>query len=439
MILTKKHKATIRTALKPNTRFLTLEGAAQNGKSSLAILTFAMRVARSDSELHCIAAKDLDAIRDNILEGDNKLLDLFGDHMRIVGGQMGSKYIEFVTPKGNKKIILAGYSNKKTWEKILGKPIECFLIDEINIADEQFIYETLARQFSFDNPFTIATLNGDDPEHFIYSKYINHCIDLFPNDTPKSTREQMDDYPKKNGYVYTYWSMDDHPLMTAAKKQRIIDAYPTNSFYYQTKVLGVRGIQEGLLYADLITPKHYVSWNQIDKGAIKQCEIGVDIGDKADTVFTLTGFTKEFSRAVVIDTMAFNEADYDEIISKFNGWLDQWYRVFGSNIKSAWVDSADSIFIRTLRARISMPVVVRGSKKMTIKERVILKEQLLHQHRLLFVSDYGAKDMGLMLRKIRTDGKGGHLDEGKSETDYNDSLDYSLTPHLRKLSDYTKG
>jgi hypothetical protein len=137
--------------------------------------------------------------------------------------------------------------------------------------------------------------------------------------------------------------------------------------------------------------------------------------------------------------MAFNEADYDEIISKFNGWLDQWYRVFGSTIKSAWVDSADSIFIRTLRGRISMPVVVRGSKKMTIKERVILKEQLLHQHRLLFVSDYGAKDMGLMLRKIRTDGKGGHLDEGKSETDYNDSLDYSLTPHLRKLSDYTKG
>ena len=75
---------------------------------------------------------------------------------------------------------------------------------------------------------------------------------------------------------------------------------------------------------------------------------------------------------------------------------------------------------------------------MTIKERVILKEQLLHQKRLLFIRDFGAVDTALMLRKIRTDGKGGHLDEGKSETDYNDALDYSLTPHLKKLSDYVK-
>jgi PBSX family phage terminase large subunit len=439
MILTPKHKQTIDKALKPSTRFLTFEGAAQNGKSSLAILTFALRVAKSKAELHCIAAKDLDAIRDNILEGDNKLLDLFGDHMRIVGGQMGSKYIEFITPNGNKKIILAGYSNKKTWEKILGKPIENFLIDEINIADEQFIYETMARQFSFDNPFTITTLNGDDPDHFIYDKYINGSIDLFPKDTPASTKAQMEQYEKKQGYYYVFFGLDDHPLMTPEKKQRIIEAYPVNSFYYQTKVLGVRGVQEGLLYADLVTPQHYVDWSRIDKSAIKQCEIGIDIGDKAETVFTLTGFTKEFSRALVIDTMAFNEADYDEIIGKFNHWLDQWYQVFGHIIKGVWVDSADSIFIRTLRGRISMPVKVYGSKKMTIKERVILKEQLLHQKRLLFVNDFSARDTALMLKKMKTDGKGGHLDEGKAETDYNDSLDYSLTPHLKKLSDYTKG
>ena len=373
------------------------------------------------------------------MEGDNKLLDLFGDHMRIVGGQMGSKYIEFLTPNGTKKIILAGYSNKKTWEKILGKPIENFFIDEINIADQTFIYETLARQFSFDKPFTIATLNGDSPDHFVYTDYINYCTDMFPSDTPTTTKEQMDAFDKKAGYYYSFWSIDDHPLMTPEKKQRIMDAYPINSFYYLTKVLGIRGIQEGLLYADLLTMQHYVDWEQIDRAAIKQLEIGIDIGDKAQTVFTLTGFTKEFSRAVVIDTIAFNEADYDEIIYRFNEWLDRWYQTFGNNIRGVWVDSADSIFIRTLRSRISMPVKVYGSRKMTIRERVILKEQLLHQKRLLFVRDFGAKDMAAMIRKVKSDQRGGHLDEGKAEMDYNDSLDYSLTPHLKKLSDYTKG
>jgi hypothetical protein len=438
MILTPKHKKILKRAINPETRFLTLEGAAQNGKSSLALLAFGMRVIKSDAELHCMAAKDLDSIRDNLLEGDNKFLDLFAPTAHVVGGNMGSKYIQMITRKGVKKILLAGYENKKTWTKILGKPIENFLIDEINIADQTFLYETFARQFSFDNPFTIATLNGDDPDAYIYQNYINYCNDITIEDTPASTIGYMSG-EKKDGYYYSFFRLEDHPLMTPEKMAKIHEAYPVNSFYYQTKVLGIRGVQEGLLYADLVTPQHYVDWSRIDKSAIKQCEIGIDIGDKAETVFTLTGFTKEFSRALVIDTMAFNEADYDEIIGKFNHWLDQWYQVFGNIIKGVWVDSADSIFIRTLRGRISMPVKVYGSKKMTIKERVILKEQLLHQKRLLFVNDFSARDTALMLKKMKTDGKGGHLDEGKAETDYNDSLDYSLTPHLKKLSDYTKG
>jgi hypothetical protein len=359
MILTTKHKQVIKRAIKPDTRFLTLEGAAQNGKSSLAILAFGLRVAKSDGELHCMAAKDLDAIRDNLLEGDNKFLDLFGDSAHIVGGNMGSKYIQFITKKGIKKILLAGYENKKTWTKILGKPIETFLIDEVNIADQTFLYETFARQFSFANPCTIATLNGDDPDAFVYQNYINYCTDITPEDTPKSTIGYMSG-DKKDGYYYSFFRLEDHPLMTEQKMQRIYDAYPPGSFYYQTKVLGVRGVQEGLLYAQLITQEHSVDWARVDKTAIRQLEIGVDIGDKAETVFTLTGFTKDFSRAIVIDTMAFNEADYDEIIAKFNAWLDEWYRVFGSNIKGVWVDSADSIFIRTLRGRIIMPIKVYG-------------------------------------------------------------------------------
>ena len=102
MILTPKHKKVIHRAINPSTRFLTLEGAAQNGKSSLAILAFGLRVAKSKAELHCMAAKDLDSIRDNLLEGDNKFLDLFGEAASVVGGNMGSKYVQFITPNGVK-------------------------------------------------------------------------------------------------------------------------------------------------------------------------------------------------------------------------------------------------------------------------------------------------------------------------------------------------
>jgi len=439
MILTKKIKEVVSKALQPSTRFMVLEGAAQIGKSNVAILAFGLRVAQSDAHLHCIAAKDLDAIRDNILgDGyDNKFLHLFSSVAKLVGAEIGSKYIEFNTSKGKKKILLAGYSNKKTWEKILGKPIENFFIDEINIADRVFLDETKARQLSFNNPFTISTLNGDDPEHYVYDEYINPCEDLYPSHTPSSTVEYMKHYEKKDGQYYVFWRLDDHPLMTEEKKRNYMNAYPVGSFYYTTKVLGERGIQEGLLYGHLINTNHYVMLEDI-QNAITNVEIGIDIGDNALTVFTLTGYTMGFGKAIVIDSLSLNEADYDRIIYEFNQWLGSWYKMFGTKINTVWPDSADSIFVRTLRTRIKYPIKVVGSKKLTIRERVILKEQLLHQERLQFVLGTGAVETSKQLKKIRTDGKGGVLDENRPENDYNDSLDYSLTPHLKKLALHKK-
>jgi hypothetical protein len=152
----------------------------------------------------------------------------------------------------------------------------------------------------------------------------------------------------------------------------------------------------------------------------------------------LTGYTADYARAIVIDRIAFNKPDHDMMIDKFNEFIKIWYPVFGQKIKCVWVETATGgdIFRRSLRKKICYPIQVAGCKKMTIHQRVILKEQLLHKNRLLFVTDFGAKDVAKALRKIKTDGKGGVLDDNKPENDDNDALDYSLTPHLNKLSDY---
>ena len=432
MILTDKHKKALKVGMNPDTRFMVFEGPAQTGKSNEAILMFGLRVANSDAELHCIACKDLDAVRDNILEGDNKFLDLFGDVAFIKSPPIGGKYIEFHSNKGIKKIILAGYSNTRTWEKILGKPIENFLIDEINIATQEFIQESQARQFSFDNPITIATLNGADPEHFVYQDYINYCEDLFPIDTPQSTINDMSG-EKKNGFYYAFWGLDDHPTMTPKKKASIMNAYPEGSFYYMTKVLGIRGIQEGLIYGHLIKSQHYVDWKDVNINAIRELEVGIDLGDNAKTIFTLTGFTERNQRVLVIASKETDEIRHDKIIEDLHTWLREWYQIFGTRIQCIWPDAAESMFVKTLREDITFPISVRSSKKMTIAERVILKEQLLHSDRLLFVNDFGGGDTARMLRKMKTDGKGGVIDDNKPENDYNDALDYSLTPRYKKL------
>ena len=390
-------------------------------------------MAASESELHVIACKDLDAVRDNVLEGEHKFLDIFKGLAILRQSGIGGKYVEFNTPNGKKKILLVGYSDKTTWKKILGKSIENALVDEINISSKEFIQEMFARQFSFDNPFIICTTNGSDPEDYIYEDYINYCKDLFPLDTPQSTINYMNDYEDKNGYYYAFWGLDDHPTMTPQRKESIMGAYPEGSFYYLTKVLGIRGIQEGLIYGHLIKSQHYVDWEDVNINAIRELEVGIDLGDNAKTIFTLTGFTERNQRALVIATMESDEVRHDKIIEDLHVWLREWYQIFGTRIIGIYPDSAESMFVKTLREDITFPISVKSSKKMTIAERVILKEQLLHSERLLFVNDFGGADTAKMLRKIKTDGKGGQLDDNKPENDYTDALDYSLTPRYRKL------
>ena len=62
-----------------------------------------------------------------------------------------------------------------------------------------------------------------------------------------------------------------------------------------------------------------------------------------------------------------------------------------------------------------------------------LKQQLLHQHRLLFTDSLGSQALKVNLSKIKSDGKDGHIDDGEEWIDDNDSLDYSLTPRMNRL------
>jgi hypothetical protein len=61
---------------------------------------------------------------------------------------------------------------------------------------------------------------------------------------------------------------------------------------------------------------------------------------------------------------------------------------------------------------------------------------MLYQSRLLFTDKTGAQELKNELKKVRTDGKGGHLDEGEPCIDYSDALDYSATPDMNKLMSY---
>ena len=220
----------------PTTRVITFEGTTRSAKTVTAVVAFHLLVQRMTGKYALIAAEDYNSIRTNLLESEFGLLTLYPDKYKMVSPQIGSKYIQAMTPHGIKEILLAGYANKSTWKKILGKGIEIILTDEANIAAEMFIDECYARQSATLHPVTIYTLNGDDPNHPLYQNRINKSIII--GDAPASIRADMDQVKtKKRGYYYMHWSFNDNPILTWQQIRNLETLYPIGSYYHKTKIL----------------------------------------------------------------------------------------------------------------------------------------------------------------------------------------------------------
>lgn len=445
IVFTDKHK----DILRDKSRLQFFEGKTGSSKSVIAGIAFFYRVyyAPKGENKFVAAAESVSAIESLIIDNDAGFMALFEDdciHIRM--GTGGNKII--IDGKyDTKTIYLVGYGNKKTYKSIIGKTLFGFLIEEIHIANEEFLREAFTRYFR-DGGFMYCSGNAGLPDQMIYMDYLNGCRPHPDYEIPDYMWEELNKAEPRKGWRYWFFNFEDNPTKTQEEIDDLWNSHPVGSFEYNSKILCKRGYIEGLLYARFINNLYIsedmpIGQNILDEDlqphTIRRLHLGIDIGDKAKTVFVLTGTTKEYQRAVVIDSYVVEskdgrEVDYNEMINQFNTWFLPHYSVYRNKIKSIRPDSADSLFIKTLRNNVTIKTVnIIGSNKATIKERVAMKEQLLHSNRLLFTSKPGAQEVKKMLTKMKTDGKGGHLEEDKPWNDYNDALDYSLTPDMHSI------
>lgn len=430
-----KHLDFLTLALKPMTRLLTLEGTIRSSKTVIAIQAFFYRVYESESEKHLIAARDMDAINDNILNSELGLLRLFPHHCKLVKDKIGGYYIRLRGRHGQmKKIMLTSYSDKTRWTKVLGGSIECIFVDEVNIANKQFIDECFARQTSFDNPFTIWTLNGDFPTHWVYQDYINRCEIV--GRAPASIRADMDAVTKTFGWFYTHWNMADNPVMTPKKIEAAAGIYPTGSYYYTIKILGERGVPGDLIYIDYINESDLIE--KIDLARYSTFGIGVDIGaSRAQNSFILGGFKQNHTAAAIIDKLTFQQVGYAEKTKRLIGFVEKWQKE-GIRINYITVDNAELNYIADLAAefrRRGLPPVF-ACDKATIKQRIDLMILLMARGKIKFNDTKEGKNVLQAFKMARwAEGKKGKEREDNNEwfNDVMDSTEYMLTRFMARL------
>ena len=305
LLLSDKYKAFLRCTAPVEF----LEGTTAAGKTTVGLFKFILRVAESPKRQHILSGLDQGTIEKNIINKELGILDDFGDladYWPSGSGKDKLPHLRVHTPSGDKIVYVLGYGDKARWKKALGGQYGCLYIDEINVADMDYVREAAMR---CDN--LMATLNPDDPDLPVYSEYINHARPLpeWAAETPPELLAQLDQEPKP-GWVHWFFDMSHNLGLTADKKRQIVDNVPVGTKLWKNKIEGLRGRATGLVF-DLPT-RNIITPDAAQAMTYARFSCGVDTAysrQSDDTIsFVFQGITAD-RKLVILDEFVRNNRD----------------------------------------------------------------------------------------------------------------------------------
>lgn len=374
LILSPKYKAFLKH--KASVEFL--EGTTFAGKTTVGALKFMLKVAASPKKLHILSGLDLGTIEKNIINKELGILDIFGGLVQYNASGKGENSLPHIAFR-DKIIYVLGYDNKARWKKALGGQYGCLYIDEINIADMEYV-----REASMRCDYLIATLNPDNPSLPVYGEYINHSRPLpqYKDDAPEELNQMLDKEPKE-GWVHWYFSFEHNAGLSPEKKKQIIGSVPIGTKLYKNKIQGLRGRSTGLIFdlqdSNIIT-KAYAKTLKFTRFST-----GVDTSysrSSDDTiVFSFGGLTTD-KKWIILAESVFNNKDREKPLSPSD--IPPLLIEFLENCRKEWgfgrdvfIDSADAGTIieceKYRRSHGSVYMFAKAWKKTQIIDRINLQ------------------------------------------------------------------
>jgi PBSX family phage terminase large subunit len=325
-----------------------LEGTMASAKTTNGKVKYGLKVMKSDKKIHFIGGKDIGTIERNIIKSEIGLLDIFGDLMEYHSkgaGEFSIPHIVVHSPKGDKYILLFGYSNENSYVRLRGGRYGCGMIDECNMSTEKFLIEGIGRS----DEYCLLTLNPDDPNKNVYKNYINHCrsTNKWEFDTPKEILNQLTESPKE-GWVHWFFKFEDNIHLSNELIQKMKDSVAEGTQQYKNLILGLRCKATGLVFP------HFGEKNIIKKEDLKNVEFvsfssGLDTSYSPTSFDTLsmifTGISKD-RKLYVLDELVLNNKGRDipfapsDIAKWYVSFLDKNKKEYG-NFSNVYVDSAD--------------------------------------------------------------------------------------------------
>lgn len=431
--------------LKSKKRIIHCEGVTGSSKSFTLGLKFFFNVydAPANKRQFVIGASDAPTAERMFIENPASFYNIFKPICTHSQKGVGGNKIIVDTPTGEKSIYLIGYDDKSRWRKILGLGIHGFLIEEIHTASDEFIAEMFTRVYR-DDGFLYTSSNGGIPTIKVYIDYLNKARPhpRYIDEVPQSTMSYLMESEPDDEYEFWFYRFEDNPTMSPEQIKKMYNAHPVGSFEYMSKILGIRGYTEGALYGHLIKPEHNIDESKINYGAVVDVIFGIDVGSGAEvegnakTIIIPVVMSRGYQRVVVMGSIETKYAQHLEVIKEAEVEIRRYLQRFGYKVRGVYIDSAEATLISTFRKNKTTQVPIEKSikltKEITAKSRVSLKEQLILANRLLWANNEGAQRAKAKLMLVK--GKNGEVvDENMDHNDYNDALDYALTPRFHQL------
>jgi hypothetical protein cdifQCD-6_20088 len=165
--------------------------------------------------------------------------------------------------------------------------------------------------------------------------------------------------------------------------------------------------------------------------------VGVDFGGNLSKhAFVATGITNDYEVIVLVSERHDADTDSDKLCMLF---IDFIKRVFDmhSNIDTIYCDSAEQVLIRTLKKALydsGFNISVRNASKIEIVDRIRLVAGLISRNKFFYTGNADTVKDALTNAvwdesKIKTV----RLDDGTSDIDTLDAMEYSIERYARKL------
>ena len=424
-----KHKRYIKNSLR--NKMNVAEGSIRSGKTIDNCIIAATYLEVCPDKIHLATGSSIGNAKLNIGACNGfGLENLFRGRCKW-GKYKGNECLYVYTKTGEKIVIFAGGGHSDSYKKILGNSYGLWIATEINEhydsddSRESFIKVAFGRQVASEKPFILWDLNPCNPKHKIYTDYIDKYKEEFIG-----------------GYNYEHFTLHDNLSITPQRLAEIESQYDKNSIWYRRDILGQRCVAEGVIYRQYAdNPDSYRLPFAKVKDMVKEIikiNIGVDFGGSGSaTTFVATGFTKGLECVIpLMSERHEEELNPEELNDLFANFVMMCYNIFKKPME-VYADSAEQILIRGLkRVQVArrLPVNISNARKNPIIERIRLVNLLVAQGRFKVCEKAKTVENALCEALWEIDKEDERLDNGTTDIDTLDALEYSIEPLMSDLS-----